>query len=295
MNQNLVFNPSFEDTVSCSVWNNSWPKLPCVGWYQSINSPDYFSYVYTNGCGSVPLPSTLLGFQYPHSGFAYAGFATSLFPNLINSKELVTGKLVDSLKSQHKYFVQLFLSSCNNCHISIDKIGAFFSIDSINPDSNYLFNLNPQIENNSGNILSDTMNWMEVSGFFIANGGEQFITLGCFRPDSSLKFDSIQSWLEPSAYYLLDDVSVIDCTATSLNELPELQINPWYNAIDKAIKINTTENNLSFTLINAMGKVVMQDNLVQNEISAAALSRGVYMLVVEDKRYRRRVFKVGVY
>ena len=195
----------------------------------------------------------------------------------------------------HKYYTSFYVNVCNNCQIHIDKIGAYFSIDTINPDSNYLFNLNPQIENPANLMLSDTMNWMEVSGFFIANGGEQFITLGCFRPDSALTMDSALIWSEPGAYYFLDDISVIDCTAITLNELPELQVNAWYNAIDKTIKINTIENNLSFRLINMMGKIVIQDKLIQNEISAAALSRGVYMLVVEDKRYRRRVFKVGVY
>ncbi|MBK8847728.1 MAG: T9SS type A sorting domain-containing protein [Bacteroidetes bacterium] len=132
---------------------------------------------------------------------------------------------------------------------------------------------------------------------FTAQGGERYLCIGNFKDSADTKVDSNYNTNGSFnfAYYLVDNVSVIDCTAIALNELPELQINAWYNAIDKAIKINTTENNLSFTLINAMGKVVMQDNLVQNEISVATLSRGVYMLVVEDKRYRKRVFKVGIY
>jgi gliding motility-associated-like protein len=40
--------------------------------------------------------------------------------------------------------------------------------------------LNPQINNPPGRMLKDTQNWMQVSGFYEAHGGEQYILIGDF-------------------------------------------------------------------------------------------------------------------
>jgi len=41
----------------------------------------------------------------------------------------------------------------------------------------------PQIENEDGKILSDTLNWMPVRGIFQAKGKEQYLIIGNFRND----------------------------------------------------------------------------------------------------------------
>ncbi|MBK8845016.1 MAG: T9SS type A sorting domain-containing protein [Bacteroidetes bacterium] len=295
--QNLVINPSFEDTLDCQTWWNSGnlPSLQSVSWYQSIGSPDFWSTTYTPGCGTAPFPNNFTGYQTARSGDNCTGFAASGFPNYINLKECITGKLTSPLIQGHKYFAKMYLNSCDSCYLHIDKIGMFFSNDSVNPDTSNLFYMNPQIENSAGVILSDTIGWMEVSGYFNSVGGESFITIGCFRPDSLLQFDSIIQWPIIAAYYFLDDISVIDCTAISLPDIADTKLNVWYDATNNKLVISTNEQIENYTLLDMLGKTTLQGKLLNNEISAAALSRGVYMLVVEDKRYRRRVFKVGVY
>jgi hypothetical protein len=66
-------------------------------------------------------------------------------------------------------------------------------------------------------VLIDTMNWVRVSGIFIASGGERFIMLGNFYDD-----DQTDTLATPAfcvmAYYYIDDVSVYeisDCFAGS--------------------------------------------------------------------------------
>lgn len=57
--QNLVYNPSMEDTLTCSQWlaAGDWPLLNANGWIQFGGSSDYFNIDCT--CGCVPLPFLL--------------------------------------------------------------------------------------------------------------------------------------------------------------------------------------------------------------------------------------------
>lgn len=286
--QNLVFNPSFEDTVSCSQWSAiGIPNLPCNYWYQSIGSPDFWSTSYTQWCGQATMPFNATGFQLPKTGTSCAGFAASAFPFFTNAKECITGKLNTPLIMGHKYFASFFLNSCDNCRIHIDKIGAYFSADSINPDSSYLFNIIPQVENAKGNIITDTINWTEVSGYFFAQGGEQWITIGCFQPDSSLMFDSIPNWIIPEAYYYLDDVSVIDCTATNIVELNVVEFQLQNNPASSTLNFTSKEKIISCAVFDLLGNKVLIKNfettISNHAVDVSILKQGMYLLMVEDK------------
>jgi hypothetical protein len=55
------------------------------------------------------------------------------------------------------------------------------------------------------------MNWMKISGTFTASGGEQYIVIGNFRPDSLTNIDTVSnaSINYYFSYYYIDMVSVI--------------------------------------------------------------------------------------
>ncbi|MBK8845847.1 MAG: T9SS type A sorting domain-containing protein [Bacteroidetes bacterium] len=294
--QNLVFNGGFEDTVDCNTWiQNPWPNLPSKSWYQSIASPDYFSMIYTSFCGVNNLPNNFLGYQLPKTGVACAGYSPTLYPVIKDYKEAITGKLIDTLKSNHIYLVSVFINAANESKIRANCIDIYFSEDSLHTDSFYLFNIIPQLTSNNLPPFVDTLGWTNIKYFYKAVGYEKWITIGCLNKDSSIKLDSNILGSQIGAYYFLDDVSVIDCTATALSDIEEIKLNVWYDATNNKLVISTNEQIENYTLIDMLGKTTLQGKLLNSEISAAALSRGVYMLVVEDKRYRRRVFKVGVY
>jgi len=76
----------------------------------------------------------------------------------------------------------------------------------------------PQVVNDYDRVLTDTKGWMQVSGVFVAQGGERFMTIGNFYPASQsnvIDLDSL-TYLLPGAYYYIDDVSVVclDCSDT---------------------------------------------------------------------------------
>jgi len=196
--QNLVLNPSFEDTITCSSWPG-FPQMPCSNWFRPTNgSPDYFNELYHSlACPSSPVPANPIGYQYAKTGIAYTGFATYVAPFILgpNGREYIEGILTDTLKGGHSYCVSFYVVASDKCKYLTDAIGAYISVDSLynyNMDT-ALSNYTPQVTNPVGNILSDTLNWTLISGTYIAQGGEKYITIGNFYDNSNTNIDSLNN------------------------------------------------------------------------------------------------------
>ncbi|HMW11225.1 MAG TPA: hypothetical protein PJ987_12390, partial [Bacteroidia bacterium] len=216
--QNLVLNPSFEDTIACPTTTAI--PMQCEYWYTAnIGSPDYFSEQPDIFCGTSYVPQSGVGYQYARTGIAYVGLATlmqPLNPNYLNRREYIGGELSDTLKQGHEYCVSFYVSVAEELKYVTDGIGLYLSVDSA---VDYTININlsfiPQIENPSGNIIYDTLNWVQISGTYIANGGEKYLTIGNFKDNANTMIDSINNSVPQSqyeSYLFIDDVSVIDCT-----------------------------------------------------------------------------------
>jgi hypothetical protein len=68
----------------------------------------------------------------------------------------------------------------------------------------------PQVSNPQGNVLTDTINWNLIMGSFIANGTEQYLTIGNFKSDSATTkvVFNLGTIDVPASELLIDDVSV---------------------------------------------------------------------------------------
>ncbi|HMW11500.1 MAG TPA: hypothetical protein PJ987_13770, partial [Bacteroidia bacterium] len=185
--QNLVLNPSFEDTITCPI--GTW-AMQCRYWYSaSGGSPDYFSEQPDIFCGTSYVPQSGGGYQYARTGIAYVGlgvYTKHVSPNHINRREYVGGELSDTLKQGHEYCVSFYVSVAEEFKYVVDGIGLYLSVDSA---VDYTINTNlsfmPQISNPAGNIIYDTLNWVQISGTYIANGGEKYLTIGNFKDDAN--------------------------------------------------------------------------------------------------------------
>ena len=64
-------------------------------------------------------------------------------------------------------------------------------------------------------IINDTLNWIKIQGTFISNGSEKLITIGNFSNNAHIHLLPLIDTTGLSPYifvfYLVDDVSVIDC------------------------------------------------------------------------------------
>jgi gliding motility-associated-like protein len=206
---NLVPNPSFEDYYSCPPPPcNTGNLIYCKNWTSGIgsnNSSDYF-----NTCSNGASCINAISIQYPRTGNAMAGIELYDGPIGNDNREYLINKLINNLKGNKRYCANLFTSLSNYSYGAIQNIGLLFSMDSIFAfTSSGLLNKQPQIEYNRG-IISDTLNWVKISGSFIANGDEKILVIGNFRDNANTNYQS-NSFGIMVPYYFFDDVSVCEC------------------------------------------------------------------------------------
>jgi len=214
--QNLLPNSSFETYTYVSREPET-----AFPWYDPTDiSSDYFNEDWNNNI-LIPsiygLPNNMFGYQYSRTGKAHMHLAVTL--NNLNFREHIAIE-VDSNNfiSEIEYCVSLFLSLTDlSSTIAIDEISVLFlkyKFDTIVGNNSPLIGFIPQITNLGGSVFSDTSNWINFSGSFIANGDEICMIIGSFYPDSQISYSFVAaptSWL--AASYFIDDVSVYPCDA----------------------------------------------------------------------------------
>lgn len=204
---NLIPNYSFENYISCP--NSGAQIYLATPW---IGSSGGGGVEYYNSCGtlqfSVPYQGSLY-YQLARTGNAYAG----LF--MLNGyggdyREYLQVELIDSLESGKCYFVKFYVNLLNNIDLAVNNVGLYFS-DSLFTTSTpwEIAPYSPQILRFGNKPINDTVNWVEISGVHIANGGEKFISIGNFFNDINTDTIHTGTSIYNGAYYYIDDVSVI--------------------------------------------------------------------------------------
>lgn len=278
--QNLVLNPSFEDTLQCPTFA-TYPYFRSINWIQPTGGSSDFFNVNTNCLWGGGVPQNIFGYQFPNTLNSYIGLAVYLGPPNQNNREYIMGTLDDTLISNHKYCVSFYISLSNTSKFHTDDIGAYFCADS-NTITDYtmtnVLNLVPQIENISGNFLGDTTNWVLISRDFIAQGGEKFITIGNFKTDMNTSLITNVTALHNHAYYYIDDVSVIDCTV-GLEEINNLEIQLYPNPAINELQIITSLKNYSYEIVDLTGRKIINGKVEgdQKTINISKLTSGNYL------------------
>jgi len=306
--QNLVLNPSFEDTIACPTTTAI--PMQCKYWYTAnIGSPDYFSEQPDIFCGTSPVPLSNVGYQYARTGIAYVGLVTlmqPLNPNYLNRREYIGGELSDTLKQGHEYCVSFYISVAEELKYVTDGIGLYLSIDSA---VDYTINTNlpfvPQISNPSGNIIYDTLNWVQISGTYIANGGEKYLTIGNFKDNANTLIDSINNNVPQSryeSYLFIDDVSVIDCTVgigevNNNKDIGRLYPNPANTFVYYQDNLGENENGI-ITLLDMLGKELKGYKLTKGNnlisIPVSDLAKGIYLVKIKIAGRSDKMIKLAV-
>lgn len=233
-NENLIFNPSFEEHQRCPM------KIDALGvmrevdawWQPSGGSSDYF-----NVCGSreCNVPRNKMGLQEAHSGEAYCG----IYCSQEHYREYLQTELKEPLVAGKRYRVSFWASLADKSPYAVATIGALFTSERVEDSARSILmerevasmegrsslsiatHFDPQISNPSNNILNNTKDWVEISGEFTAEGGERFLTIGNFFPFNKSSVVAMQGTNMPlsGAYYYIDDVSVVCLdTVTSVPE-----------------------------------------------------------------------------
>jgi hypothetical protein len=130
--QNLVPNPSFEDTIHCPISPNGTYALNPFSVAQWINpcntSPDYYNACAPRRIGAnhnVPNNRPWAGWQYAHIGNAYVGIG--IYSNGENFHEYIQAQLTSSLSINHKYCIEFYVNFCNDMNCPSNNIGLYLS------------------------------------------------------------------------------------------------------------------------------------------------------------------------
>ncbi len=227
---NLVPNWSFEDSVICPAPPPIYSPIP-KPWYYISSKAWFCQFRNFNRCSQISSASvphnfdttanTMPSYQEPKTGDGYSLISTYSEGNP-NGRIYIQAQLRQPLISQKKYWCSFWVSNVNVSRSSTNNIAmlitqALIYADTIQNPCNGLLSSNPQIINHGNPIITDTLNWVRISGIYTAIGGEKYITLGNFKSDiltDTLPNCSASPYIG-SGYYV-DDVSVIPLDSFNL-------------------------------------------------------------------------------
>jgi len=250
---NLVPNYSFEDTLQCPFFSAQINFAP--PWYDPTSaSSDYF-----NNCnsGNLGVPTNIVGFQFARTGKAYAGIYTYI--QTFSYRDYIQVSLISSLLSGKKYNVEFYVSLADTMGIATNNIGLYFSDIPITASAGSVLNVPPQVANDIVNVkLTDKNGWTKISGSYIANGTEQYITIGNFLNDMSVDTVHVIGVSYPFSYYYIDDVSVVcfDCNDVLIPNI----FTPNNDGVNDYFEIKNLPDDASTQIFNRWGIKVFETN-----------------------------------
>ncbi|WP_052466985.1 OmpA family protein [Psychroserpens damuponensis] len=215
MAQNLVLNPSFEAHSSYKCLVN------LGGFDQSIlkwSIPNYGSTDFFDSCSQVMGINNYNGFQKPKSGTSYAGMY--LYTN-DNYREYVQGQLSKTLIKGEKYKMTFYLSLADKSSYVLTDINVLITEEKLKPcyHSNRCEKVIKPSKATEGKFkmyshseeiyFANKETWMEYSFEFIADGYENYFSIGNFYRNTKTKKQTVLSTSEfYFSYYYIDDVSL---------------------------------------------------------------------------------------
>ncbi len=295
---NLVPNPSFEDYTNCP---NSYGYLEkALHWFDGCATlSSYYNCCANNTFPHIGVPyNGGCNYLIPKSGNAYAGIFAELSPD--NRRAYLEVRLTEPLKANTGYHAGFWICMYDCLYLAMDMAGMYFSVDSVWCPQNQippvnLINAVPQVNNTPGNVLTDTANWTLISGYFKADGGEQFLVIGNFYPWNQTTWYWTQMQGYPRAYYFIDDVFVYEDSLTTGAPQNITQPDPGINIIpnpaNSTITIEIPDARNEYYLIKFLtetGKLISSSEQVAVNglvlMNVDKLRSGFYLIHIQTDR-----------
>lgn len=210
--QNLVPNGDLEQYTVCPTTQSQIDRA--APWFNAFISvpngpgptPDYF-----NACaagGMVDVPTNNYGPQDAFSGDAYAGLVTYMLfsPQF---REYLQVQLVQPLVAGECYRLSMRMSLAEQfSNATTDGIGAYFSNGMVVQSAWDTLPVVPQIDH-LGAYITDSIGWVPVSDIYVAQGGEEYLTLGNFRGNANTGVQDLDPLVfAADSYVFIDSVAL---------------------------------------------------------------------------------------
>jgi outer membrane protein OmpA-like peptidoglycan-associated protein len=222
LERNLVPNGSFEN-----YRKKSSDIRKAVPW-QQIESVDYYQKALDND-------TTLEKGAY--AGDCYVGFRFRK-----KYKEFLQVKLAEPLHrgTVYEFSMQLRLAFWSNA--ALGSFGAVFTKAGYRGQKDVIRSCMVDSVCINGNVLRNNYRWITIKGFYKADGGEKFMSIGNFSP--SIQKDmlrlSVIGFRPREAYYFVDDIRLARA-AQFAEKIATERIGPDYQQVwaDSSLQVNT--------------------------------------------------------
>jgi gliding motility-associated-like protein len=268
--------------------------MPTTGSSDYFNSCSLESSI--NGELIFSVPENYFGYQNARTGNAYGGYYADLSIDNNNYYEYMSVKLSQPLIGGKIYELTYYVSLADSFYTAglpqqfIDHSAAYLSNDSLTINNFLKINNSPQVESTNKVFLNDSTGWQKVSGYFVANGGESYLTIGCFEyfDEVLLNFTSELTGQHAAAYYFVDDVSLSEANI----ELPNIFTpNQDGNNDYFSIPLNQAE----FQIMNRWGNLVFDSKETNSKVwdgtvNGLKCSEGTYFYIVQLEQLELKGF-----
>ena len=295
-------NFGFEQYSSCPTTGDQVEF--CTGWGKysaSSTTPDYY-----NACApsnEMNVPNSFFVYQLDHRNCsAYMGLAT-WSQTITNEREQIGIQLAQPLVIGQKYYLSFYTvmggfndnSDCPSNNIGLRLSTLPYSASSPAPIDNFS-------HLRSVSIISDTANWVRISGSIVADSAYSYLILGNFYDDANTDTITLNCGIciNNYSYYLIDDVCVstdsllcnggidiLPCTVSIEENSFENQISIYPNPANDFINItNATQlSPLTISIYNTIGQILYtQQNSNSNnlQIDISNYNSGLLFIKIES-------------
>lgn len=199
--QNLVINTTFE--AAC-IKKGYGEITEAHGWTNANGgTTDLFDKKKLSKVSPNGIPYNYMGYQVSEDGQNYAGIVAYYDDGLycdpmaveehnyvvadklgINDgykryTEYLQAELMEPLVAGVTYEVSFRVNLADNSGRGVSCLGALLTPEKVKLENNTFLPFSPQFM--SHRIITDSLNWVTLSGAYIANGGEKYMTIGCFK------------------------------------------------------------------------------------------------------------------
>lgn len=218
--QNLVLNPSFENTSNlwCSFYNAGLFNNYVDNWTcPTAGSTDLFHSSLATTCYSSPFsthPSNP-GNQAPRTGNAYVGVVTYGPGGCSPYREYVQGELSSPLVVGSTYEVSFWVSLADNAMIGTNNLGVKFDTGPVSTGTFCGIYTTPEL-NYTGPIIMDKNNWTQVKFCYTPTvAGQNSFIIGNFYDDASTSTQNALTGTAGTIRYFVDDVDIHEVFTTT--------------------------------------------------------------------------------
>lgn len=298
--QNLITNPGFELYSECP------PDIGlgfetyitnADGWDFSSPTPDFF---HTCGSEGAAVPDNYFGAQSPATGEGYGGFAAYLTISENGREGLIT-PLYSPLEIGQTYYCSFKVSLAEDSGWACNNISMFFSTHFHQvPFTQGDFSQFNEAHIVGTEIISDSINWVTISGSFVADSAYTYVSITNHFDDSLTQVIEMPNgvgFTAASAYYYIDDICVtqdaencdiINSIQSIRNDL-KLKIYPTLTSSNVHIDFEQYHNSIHVEIYNQLGQLIKKQafqNRTQLDLDMYDFSSGMYLIRVEaDSKY----------